>query len=168
MKRASARRTVMWRQKPMGQARYTPPPAGGPALPERLPAGCHLPRTWRRCRLGHALCRHSGHAGPSRRDQPQGRQGRPRSSAARPSRLAHHRQAHNSQEYHLDPAAIAFAPSTILLLRSEGALLSPEASRTSGKICGQTGSQTESSKGMTTSSMPHATPGTSSPRNQAS
>ena len=81
----------------MGHARNAASPASRPALRQRLSVRRHLPGARGRRGAGAALRRHRHDATPSRRNLAQRRRGRSRRAAARPRRMAHHRQARGTK-----------------------------------------------------------------------
>ena len=90
----------------MGQAENAAVPARGPGYESAYLFGAICParawaQGWRCPSPTPTPCT------ASRRDIPARRQRRPRRPAARPRRLAHHRQSRLAEEHHPDPAAVA-------------------------------------------------------------
>ena len=137
----------------MGQARNAAAPTCRSALRKRLSLRRDLSRPRRRGRACAALRRHRGDATPSRGNLRPCRRGRPRRAAARPRRMAHHRQARPAPQHHPDLPAFPRAGTEP---GREHLAVSYEA----------TGFQTSSSKPTTTSSTPPATPGENSSPSQ--
>ena len=94
---------------PVGSARHPAARAARPAHRLGLHLRRDLPGRGQGRRARHAVLRHAGDAGASRRDQRHGRPGRPCRPAPRPSRLASRRRARRPGQHHPPAAAAALA-----------------------------------------------------------